>query len=327
MSHIDGRAITFDCQFYDTDCTVDAGAKAARRGNQDIQFRAIKLRNGRNICRCIHSVRALAQQRGWGKGASSCCASFIAPIRSGAQGRRVQPFDLFVPVLESLIAMKPNLLRFRKFIAILCGSATMATAAGCAKDNDIDVSSGVGITATRDACPAVAVPLHTGDITLFDPPSSREARAIDVVATVTNLTSQCNDEGEKVYQLASFDVVATRRDAGPARNVDLPYFSTVVQGGTAVIAKRIGKVTISFAEGSARGTGRGQASAYVDRAAATLPEDIRERITRRRRAGDQDAAIDPLSLPEVRDAVQRASFELLVGFQLTPEQLEYNVRR
>ena len=44
-------------------------------------------------------------------------------------------------------------------------------------------------------------------------------------------------------------------------------------------------------------------------------------------AGDADAAIDPLSIPEVRAAVQRASFELLVGFQLTQEQLEYNVRR
>jgi hypothetical protein len=65
----------------------------------------------------------------------------------------------------------------------------------------------------------------------------------------------------------------------------------------------------------------------VDRAAATLPEDIRERITRRRRAGEQDAAIDPMSEPEVRAAVTRASFELLIGFQLTAEQLQYNVTR
>ena len=216
----------------------------------------------------------------------------------------------------------------RKIIAVLCGTAAMVTAAGCAKDNDVAVSGGAaGITATRNICPAIAVPAYTGDITLFDPATSRDARAIDVVATVTNLTSQCNDTGEKVYQLASFDVMATRRDAGPARTVTLPYFSTVVQGGTAVVAKRIGQVKISFAEGQVRGTGHGQASAYVDRTAATLPADIQERITRRRKAGDEDAAIDPLSIPEVRAAVQRASFELLVGFQLTQEQLEYNVRR
>lgn len=203
----------------------------------------------------------------------------------------------------------------------------MATIAGCAKDNDIDLSSGVGITATRSTCPAVAVPLHTGDVTLFDPATSRDARAIDVVAAITNVVPQCNDSGEKVYQLVNFDVVATRRDAGPARTVTLPYFSTVVQGGTAVVAKRLGNVSVAFADGQTRAVGHGQASAYVDRAASTLPADIQERITRKRKAGDQDAAIDPLSLPEVRAAVQRASFELLVGFQLTQDQLEYNVRR
>lgn len=203
----------------------------------------------------------------------------------------------------------------------------MALVAGCAKDNDIDVSAGVGVTATRNTCPAIAVPMHTGDVTLFNPENSRDAAAIDVVATITNLTPQCNDEGEKVYQLANFDVVATRRDAGPARSVSLPYFATVVQGGTAVVAKRIATVTVTFAEGQTRGTGHGQAAAYVDRAAATLPADIQERINRKRRTGDADAAIDPLSIPEVRTAVQRASFELLVGFQLTQEQFEYNVRR
>ena len=204
----------------------------------------------------------------------------------------------------------------RKFLTVLCGTAAMATVAGCAKDNEIDLAGGVGITSTRTACPAVAVPLHTGDITLFDPATSRDARAVDVVAAITNVTPVCNDAAEKVYQLASFDVAVT-----------LPYYATVLQGGTAVVAKRLGNVAVTFAEGQVRGTGRAQASAYVDRAAATLPADIQERITRKRKAGDQDAAIDPLSLPEVRAAVQRASFELLVGFQLTQEQLEYNVRR
>ena len=215
----------------------------------------------------------------------------------------------------------------RKFLTVLCGTAVMATAAGCAKDNEIDVAGGVGITATRSACPAVAVPLHTGDVTLFDPATSRDARAIDIVAAITNVTPQCNDASEKVYQLASFDVVATRRDAGPARTITLPYYATVLQGGTAVVAKRLGNVAVTFAEGQTRGTGRAQASAYVDRAAATLPADIQERITRKRKAGDQDAAVDPLSQPDVRAAVQRASFELLIGFQLTQDQLEYNVRR
>jgi hypothetical protein len=211
--------------------------------------------------------------------------------------------------------------------AILALGASALTLSACAKDNEIDLSSGVGITATRSLCPALAVPVHTGDVTLFDPATSRDARAIDVVAAITKLTPQCNESGEKVYMAADFQVLATRRDAGPARTVEIPYFSTVVQGGSAVVAKRVGQVRISFADGQTRGTGRGQAAAYVDRTAATLPADIMERITRKRRVGDEDAAVDPLSVPEVRAALQRASFELLVGFQLTEAQLEYNVRR
>jgi hypothetical protein len=223
-----------------------------------------------------------------------------------------------------LVPVFASLGRRAAVLTLASGSLLLSA---CAKDNELDLSSGVGITATRSLCPALAVPLHTGDVTLFDPATSRDARAIDVVAAITKLTPQCNESGEKVYMLADFEVQASRRDAGPARSVDIPYFSTVVQGGSAVIAKRVGQVRVTFADGQTRGTGRGQASAYVDRATATLPDDIMQRITRKRRAGDEDAAVDPLSIPEVRTALQRASFELLVGFQLTEAQLEYNVRR
>jgi hypothetical protein len=65
----------------------------------------------------------------------------------------------------------------------------------------------------------------------------------------------------------------------------------------------------------------------VLRSAVTLPADIRRELTRERRAGEADAAVDPLTNPRIRDAVARASFEQLVGFQLTPEQLRYNATR
>jgi len=50
-------------------------------------------------------------------------------------------------------------------------------------------------------------------------------------------------------------------------------------------------------------------------------------LTARRKAGDPSAAIDPLSDPGVRAAVQRATFEHLIGFQLTDAQLRYNATR
>ena len=63
------------------------------------------------------------------------------------------------------------------------------------------------------------------------------------------------------------------------------------------------------------------------RSAATLPQEVRERLTRRRKAGDEDAAVDPLADPKVRSSVAAASFEALVGFQLTQDQLRYNATR
>jgi hypothetical protein len=65
----------------------------------------------------------------------------------------------------------------------------------------------------------------------------------------------------------------------------------------------------------------------VSRAAATLPSEVRDRLTKKRKAGDEDAALDPLADPQVRTAVASASFEALVGFQLTPDQLKYNATR
>ena len=66
---------------------------------------------------------------------------------------------------------------------------------------------------------------------------------------------------------------------------------------------------------------------HIDKIEATLPAEIRQQITRRRRAGDDDAAVDPLAQPEVKAAVTRATFEVLVGFQLDQNQLTYNATR
>jgi hypothetical protein len=187
--------------------------------------------------------------------------------------------------------------------------------------------SHTGIMATRSACPSVAIPAATGDVTLFNPPASRDARAIDVVATITNLRSTCDESGTNIVTTATFEVQGQRRDATGDREVVLEYFGSVVQGGTNVVSKRLGRVALRFANGQLRASTSGQAQGQVLRAAATLPEDVRRQITRERKPGDPDAAIDPLADPGVRAAVQRASFELLVGFQLTPEQLAYNATR
>ncbi len=211
----------------------------------------------------------------------------------------------------------------RSLAAALTVSLLATTA--CSREGEID-SSG-GITAVRTVCPAVGVPAATGDVTIFSPEMSRSADAIDVTALITNVRSTCNDSADPIVASITFDVLARRTRTDAAREVVLPYFSVVMQGGTAVVAKRIGRVAIRFEAGEARARSSAVATAYVNRAAATLPADVREQIVRKRKAGDQDAALDPLADPAVRQAVLRASFEALVGFQLTDEQLRYNATR
>ncbi|MGH6785698.1 MAG: hypothetical protein ACREBO_02620 [Novosphingobium sp.] len=210
---------------------------------------------------------------------------------------------------------------------LLSASLIALALAGCRGTGDLVVDESVGITAVRGACPAVGIPDYTGDVTLFSTPGSTDSRAIDVVANMTNLRNTCAENTDKVYAGVSFDVQAQRYDTRGARQVQLPYFVTVLRGGTAVIAKRIGTVTLNFADGQGRAQASAQGGAFVDRAEATLPADIRERITRKRKAGDPDAALDPLADPEVKAAVARATFEVLVGFQLDQAQIAYNATR
>lgn len=203
-------------------------------------------------------------------------------------------------------------------------ATALITLAGCAKTGDIAEG---GITQVRSACPRVGVAAGTGDITTFNPASSRDASAIDVTAVLTNVTSTCDDASDTIRTTINFEVLASRRQGSEARDVIFPYFVTMVQGGSSVVSKRVGQVTVRFAQGQSRASATGTGFTTVSRSAATLPEDIRRQINARRKAGDETAAVDPLSRPEVRQAVLRATFEALVGFQLTDDQLKYNATR
>jgi hypothetical protein len=202
--------------------------------------------------------------------------------------------------------------------------ATLALAA-CSKSGDFDETGGIKIA--RSSCPAVAIPTYTGDVTLFNPLAERTLAALDVTATITNVRTTCTDAGDRIQVVASFDVEARRTSASGARQVSLPYFATVLRAGTNLQSKQLGQVTIDFADGAIRGATHASATASVSRAAATLPPEILQRLTRKRKVGDADAALDPMTEPRVRKAVDEANFEFLIGFQLTESQLAYNATR
>lgn len=196
---------------------------------------------------------------------------------------------------------------------------------GCARDRELDESGGLRIT--RSTCPAVAVPAYTGDVSLFSPEQSRDARALDVVATITNVRTSCDETGAVVKATVTFDVEARRASRFGARDLVLPYFVTVLRAGTRIMSKQESRVAIHFADGAVRATGTAGAGAEIDKALATLPQIASQKLNRKRKATDADASIDPMTDPRVRSAVNQANFELLIGFQLSDDQLAYNATR
>ena len=203
---------------------------------------------------------------------------------------------------------------------------TFVLIAGCRRPGDV-IEEKYGVYAIRSACPVVGIPAGTGDITLFDPPGSTDSRAIDVTATITDLRGTCQETADEVISTVTFTVTALRREPGPARQVSLIFFDAAVRGGSAVAAKQLGQVVVNFPAGDLHGWTTAQASVRINRGAATLPAKVRALLARPRKAGDANAAVDPLADPEVRSAVANATFEHLVGFQLSADQLRYNVTR
>jgi hypothetical protein len=178
----------------------------------------------------------------------------------------------------------------------------------------------------RSACPAVAVAAHAGDVSLFRP-GPPDLANLDVMATITNVRDECTETPEYFASRVTYDVIARRTESTAARSVTLPVFVAVVQAGNLINAKQIAQVQVNFAAGQERALASATATANVSRRAAAVSPEIMEKINRKRRPGEVDAATDPMADPEVRAALRAASFEVLLGFQLDDRALAYNVAK
>jgi hypothetical protein len=210
----------------------------------------------------------------------------------------------------------------------LVALATLTLFSACRHSGDLlDAKEGGGVYAVRSDCPIAGVPAGTGDITVFDPANSTDSRAIDVTATITDVRAACTDSPTDAVSTATFTIVGLRRSAGPARQVVLPYFNVVLRGGANVVAKSVGNAVLNFGAGDVHAWTRIQATVRLNRSAAALPANVRRILTAPRKSGEAEAATDPLADPAIRTAVANATFEQLVGFQLTQDQLRYNATR
>lgn len=215
-------------------------------------------------------------------------------------------------MIRPIVAKGFDLSRLR-----VAGVIVFALLAGCQKNQ---------LLVRRSVCPAVAVPNFAGDLTLFAN-GGTAASDIDVVAAITNVRGNCDEADDRLGTAVSFDLLARRSSAVGARSVSLPFFVSVVQGGNLLVSKQLGAVTVNFADGQLRAQASAGAHADVSRVAATLNDAMQRKINRVRKAGDLDAATDPLADPEVKAAVRATTFEVLVGFQLSDDALAYNAAK
>jgi hypothetical protein len=139
-------------------------------------------------------------------------------------------------------------------------------------------------------CPKVFLTEDTAHITAFRPGPGRDITDIDFQADLTGYTGSCvYDEKKLTVDLnVAFDV--TRGPANATRKVAFNYFVAIPKVYPSAAGKRVFDVGFAF-----------------------QPNQSRARF------GDEIEVDVPLA-----KATDGPSYEIYLGFQLTPEQLDYN---
>lgn len=145
-----------------------------------------------------------------------------------------------------------------------------------------------------EPCPRVAILADTASVTQFRPGAGRDLTDVTYEAEITGFKGACEykDRGETVVVTAALQIVATRGPAGSAEAVSLPFFVAVADRGQSILAKEVFQSRIEFKPGRRR---------------AGVEEEMEQKIPLRGRRG--------------------TDYEILVGFQLDPGQLDYNRRK
>lgn len=140
-------------------------------------------------------------------------------------------------------------------------------------------------------CPAVSVVSNVGSLTRFAG-AGRNADDVTFNATITGVLVDC-DEGKDVDMEVTFAIVGRSGPAMTEGSVTLPYFIILMRDNHLITAKKIYETTVNFSDRTGRAA-------------------VMERIVMR--------------FDDVTPA-RRYDYELLIGFQLTPDEVIYNALR
>lgn len=160
---------------------------------------------------------------------------------------------------------------------------------GCETYNSI--ASYIG-SSSAAMCPDAAILAGTSILPALNPGAGDDPSGLVYTATMTNVTTRCDfDKREKsVDARLRIFVRATRPPGGTEVDYRVPYFVAVTTGGD-IVDKKIYWLTFRFPESAT--------------------------------ARDVDVTVNSTEFP-LGKAKQPYDYHLLVGFQLTKAQLDYN---
>ena len=144
----------------------------------------------------------------------------------------------------------------------------------------------------REPCPRVSILRDAAEVTRFREGPGREPGDISLQGRFGELASLCDVDDGRVVARTSIEMLAERGPAASERAQGLAFFVALIDPSERILAKEVFHPRFEFA---------------ADRRRSAIVEHIEQRFTLR--AGEH-----------------MARYTVLVGFQLTREELDHNRR-
>ena len=146
---------------------------------------------------------------------------------------------------------------------------------------------------TQPPCPNVSILAGSERLVLFKPGPGRDIIDILVEADMSNLRAACEYDDLRVDVETGFEIIAARGPKAETNRVIIVFFAAIINPDGKVIAKETFESRVEFPQNHRR---------------VGVREQVVQQIPLTTQAAGQD-------------------YQILVGFQLTPDQLEYNQSR
>lgn len=141
-------------------------------------------------------------------------------------------------------------------------------------------------------CPLMGVLNDNSRLVAFADPAVQSAATVTWTAEMRGVKGLCRYVGSDPIKMnLTIDMAFGRGQAAPGSSHTYRYFVTVTRTNSAVLQREVFEVPVNFGSND-------------------------------RMAGSETIA--EITIPRANDTISGANFEVLVGFELTPEQLEFN---